>query len=172
MIQLTKTRFADGVWHGELTGTSDGPGLKVWRDAKRVEGLRVSALSGRQDAWAVEFSVPQTAFGDAAAVFLFRLTGQVDPLASLTVLAGKALAGDPRSEVAALRSELELIKRVLRRGLHGPDAQGVNLRTALAKAEAEGPAQTADSAPETAPDADPVPDHDPAPDPAEHPADK
>ena len=152
MIELTKKRFADGVWQGHLTGAPDGLGLKVWRDGKRVEGLSVAALDGQPGAWTVDFVVPRDALGDAAAVFLFRMTGQVDPLASLTVLAGKALVGDPRSDLAALRSELELIKRVLRRGLYGPDAHGAVLRAALAEAEADTPETGSETVPESGAD--------------------
>ena len=115
-LSLTKTWFAGGVWQGELRGTSQGAGLKVWRDGKRVEGLSVTA-GAANDIWNVAFNVPPDALSDASAVFLFRFQGQVEPLETLTLLSGAALCGDPRAELAALRAEVDLLKSVLRRGL-------------------------------------------------------
>lgn len=119
-LSLTKTGFTGGVWQGELRGTSQGAGLKVWRDGKRVDGLSVAA-GATSDVWDVAFSVPAEALGDASAVFLFRFQGQVEPLETLTLLSGAALCGDPRAELAALRAEVDLLKTVLRRGLGATD---------------------------------------------------
>ncbi len=121
-VRLKKTGFENGQWTGQLSGTSDSEELTVWSDGKRAEGLVVAKVEGESQIWDVTFPVPLGALGDAAAVFLFRMKGSVEPLETLTLLAGKALDGDPRAELAGLRAELDLIKKVLRRSLAEADA--------------------------------------------------
>ncbi len=116
MAKLTETGFAGGVWTGRLEGAApapggDSPALEVLRDGRAETGLSLS--KGKKDGvWEVRFPVPAEALGSGAVVFLFQLGGEV--LASLPILAGPRAEDDLRTEVALLRAELDLVKRVLR----------------------------------------------------------
>jgi hypothetical protein len=115
MAKLTETGLAGGVWTGRLEGAApapgDSPALEVLRDGRAETGLSLS--KGKKDGvWEVRFPVPAEALGSGAVVFLFQLGGEV--LASLPILAGPRAEDDLRTEVALLRAELDLVKRVLR----------------------------------------------------------
>ena len=115
---LTKASFEGGIWHGILRDAGqEPPELEVLRDGTVQPDLSVTVRPGEEGAWDVRFHLPPSALGDAAVVFVFRLSGHVDALADLTILSGNALSGDPRRDLAQLRAELDLVKRVLRRDL-------------------------------------------------------
>lgn len=114
---LTKTRFVEGTWEGLLVAeTSDAPPPEIvvtLQDAP-VRGVIVSATTepGR---WAVEVPVPVQAVGDGVQTFLILDGASNEKLDSFTLIAGDAAGEDIRTELALLRAELDMLKRVFRR---------------------------------------------------------
>jgi len=109
---LSRLQFEAGTWRGVVSAT-EKPVLRVTVDGREQDGLTMTPVEGAARAWSFRFTLPATALG--AGLTLFRLVEGDTVLAELPVLAGAPLEGDPRAEIAALRAELDLVKRVLRR---------------------------------------------------------
>ena len=116
--RLTRTRFADGLWEGRLTGVSDPGGLVADLDGTALPDLRVTADDA--GAWRVVLPIPTSAIGVAPAVIVFRLGEAV--LTSLTLTATDADT-DMQAEVALLRAEMDMLKAVLRQNLRASEPE-------------------------------------------------
>ena len=111
-----------GVWRGALTGI-DAPGIRVVliQHAEVLAEARVTADGpGR---WLVEADLPAPVLSDGVQTLLLKTAAGPGPdsgpdghvLARLSLMAGQPLDEDLTAEIAALRAELELVKRELRR---------------------------------------------------------
>lgn len=116
-LELTKTRFAQGVWEGELRDKSPGAGeptLSVLMDDKPV-GIPDLAPQADGGCWTVRFAIPPRMLGEGTHTLLFSDASNGDVLESFSIIAGEALSDDIRAEVDLLRAELDMLKRAFRR---------------------------------------------------------
>lgn len=112
---LEESRFEQGVWQGRVAA-QDEPRLSVMLDGQPVGPVRVEPDGDGQ--WRVAFDVPPAALSEGAHVFLIEDADRGTRLGAATLIAGAGLDADFRAELAALRAEVEVLKRVIRR-LHG-----------------------------------------------------
>ena len=114
-IALIGARIRAGVWEGILKGQTVAPQLEVMHLEVPLDGLRVTAVAGQTDQWAVHVPIPAQALGDGVQTFVIRDLGTGVKLGHFTVITGVAMGDDIRSEVDLLRAELDLLKRAFRR---------------------------------------------------------
>lgn len=119
---LTKTRIMAGVWEGVLTGPDSDPRLELVLGDRVLGDVSVAALPDQPGTWGLRAAIPAQALADGVQVFAIRAVGDSIALAHFPVITGEAATEDLRAEVALLRAELDVLKRVLRR--HGFGAQG------------------------------------------------
>lgn len=116
-LELNKTRFAQGVWEGELHDKSPGAGdptLSVLLDDKPVG---MPELDSHDDGarWSVRFPIPTRLLGEGTHTLVFADASNGDVLDTFSIIAGEALKDDIRAEVDLLRAELDMLKRAFRR---------------------------------------------------------
>ncbi|MHA7876520.1 hypothetical protein [Roseivivax sp.] len=114
---LTKTRFKDGRWQGEIAAEpADAPAPEVLVSLFDAP-LRGAVLSpiDRPGRWALEVPVPPEALGDGVMTFLITEAASGARLGSFTMIGDEPLAEDIRAEVDLLRAELDMLKRAFRR---------------------------------------------------------
>lgn len=114
-MKLTKTRLIAGVWEGVLSGAPSGvapPALMALHNGRRVEGLSLTPGDG---GWIVRLPLPADVVSDGIQTIVIAEEGGTEPLESVPVIAGEALADDIRAEMDLLRAELDMLKRAFRR---------------------------------------------------------
>jgi hypothetical protein len=113
-LSVTRTRFADGVWEGEVQGAGpDRPAVEVLHEGRAVPDVQLTAdEAGR---WYLRVPVPPAAVGDGVHTLLIRAAETGETLESVTLSGGETLEEELRAEVARLRAELDLLKRAVRR---------------------------------------------------------
>ena len=118
--RLERLSLAAGLWQGRLTGPegADPPPLAatcagVDLDAPRIE----PAGAGR---WTVSVALPPAIMTDGTQILAIGPRGG-DPLCLDRLAFGDVLGGDLAAEFAALKVEVEVLKRALRRHLAGGD---------------------------------------------------
>jgi hypothetical protein len=107
------TRIKAGVWHGDLTGAGqEQPLLHVTHFGQTLPELNYT-YDAAHDVWHVAVPIPTALIADGVQTFLIAdQTGTT--LDSFTLIAGAPLAEDLRTEIAALRAELEVLKQAFR----------------------------------------------------------
>lgn len=123
-----------GIWHGRLAGgggTAPARLLLVLEGRVLAERVPQEGDGAGPDGWPVAMPVPPEALGQGLALLaLLADPGpsgappmpQAQRLATLTLSAGAPLAGDDvQAELALLRAEIELLKRVMRQMLQTDD---------------------------------------------------
>jgi hypothetical protein len=115
-LSVTRTRFANGVWEGEVQGAgADRPAVEVLHAGRPVPDVRLTAdEAGR---WHLRVPVPPAAVGEGVHTLVIRAAGTGETLERVTLAAGEVLEDDLRAEVGRLRAELDLLKRAFRRHL-------------------------------------------------------
>ncbi|QBX35699.1 hypothetical protein E4191_14095 [Paracoccus liaowanqingii] len=123
MPQFESYGLKGGVWRGRLTDPKGPPARIVL--VQHGEVLAEARLSETGEAeWRVEVDLPAQALGDGIQTLLLKTDsgeGGTDStpgghvLDRLTLMAGRMLDDDMTAEISALRAELELVKRELRR---------------------------------------------------------
>jgi hypothetical protein len=117
---LERLRLADGRWEGRLTGPAGAappPLAATWAGAEIAEARVVARAPGE---WTVSLLLPPALMTDGTQVLAVGPRGG-DPLCLESFAFGDPLAGDLRAELEALRTEVEVLKRALRRHLAGED---------------------------------------------------
>lgn len=121
MLRFQSHGVKGGVWRGRLEG-----GTRPARVALTLLGEIVAQaqLAGDGDGWLLEVALPGSTISDGVQTLVLTADdGAPDEptrpdglhLARLPLLAGRPLDEDLLAEMAALRAELELVKRELRR---------------------------------------------------------
>ena len=116
-LQITKTRFREGVWEGLVRGTGDAgarPDIRVTYMDSPVSGVELSE-DRDQSGWLLRVPIPQEAIADGVQTFLIFDGASNTKLSDFTLIAGEAVADDIRAEVELLRAELDMLKRAFRR---------------------------------------------------------
>jgi hypothetical protein len=114
--QLERTRLSAGTWEGRLSGPAGGapPTLvAIWRG---VEIAPVRSIPAGEGVWSVVLTLPSDMLTDGVQTLSVGPPG-ADPLCTEAFAFGDPLELDLRAEVAALRTELEILRRALRRHL-------------------------------------------------------
>lgn len=118
LYELELTGLQRGLLQGDLidlSGKSGAPDLVLYCDDAVVSKAAVLPTPGDQNRYLVEAPVSPEAFRDGVQVFMFKLEKTGEVLASYPVFAGGASAGSSAAELAALREEVALLKRAVRR---------------------------------------------------------
>jgi hypothetical protein len=113
---LTRLRLAAGTWEGRLTGPvgAEPPALvATWDGAEIREPDLASEAPGQ---WKATLILPARLVSDGTHTLAIGPRGG-DPLCLENLAFGDPLEGDLRAELAALRTEVEVLKRALRRHL-------------------------------------------------------
>ncbi len=113
-MKLVQTRIRAGVWEGVLTGAgAAAPALEVLHQERRLPGVIVAAVPGREGDFQVRVPIPAEVLSEGVQTFLIR-RGE-ETLAHFTIITGVAMEDDLRAEVDLLRAELDMLKRAFRR---------------------------------------------------------
>jgi hypothetical protein len=113
---LTRLRLAAGTWEGRLTGPAgaEPPALiAIWR-GEEIGSPNLSADG--PGAWKATLILPAALIADGTHTLAIGPRGG-DPLCLETFAFGDPLESDLRAELSALRTEVEVLKRALRRHL-------------------------------------------------------
>jgi hypothetical protein len=113
---LTRLRLAAGTWEGRLAGPAGAeppPLTATWR-GEEIGELRLAAEAPGQ--WKVTLILPASLISDGTHIFAMGPRGG-DPLCVEALAFGDALESDLRAELSALRTEVEVLKRAIRRHL-------------------------------------------------------
>jgi hypothetical protein len=121
-LTLTRTRIANGVWEGVLTGAVGAAALEASHQGQRLEGLTVMPVAGQSGTHAVKLPIPATVLSEGVQTVLIKADGDV--LASFTLVAGQPLEEDLRAEISLLRAELDLLKKAFRRHVADTSKKG------------------------------------------------
>lgn len=113
-MKLVQTRIRAGVWEGVLTGAgAAAPALEVLHQERRLPGVIVVAVPGREGDFQVRVPIPADVLSEGVQTFLIR-RGE-ETLAHFTIITGVAMEDDLRAEIDLLRAELDMLKRAFRR---------------------------------------------------------
>ena len=117
---LVRLRLAAGLWEGRLTGpagVAPPPLAATWAGAEIA--LPRVAPEG-EGTWAVTLHLPPALMTEGTQVLAIGPRGG-EALCLETFAFGDALEADLRAELAALRTDLDLLKRAFRRHLADGD---------------------------------------------------
>lgn len=110
--QLHHGQFSAGRWVGRIAAP-ETPSLALTLNGDPLEAPGVAAAG--EGLWDVSFPIPTAALSQGVQSFVLADTATGTRLATPTILTGLPVEDDLRAEIALLRSELELVKRALRR---------------------------------------------------------
>lgn len=117
---LVRLRLAGGIWEGRLTGPAGAeppPLAAMWSGAE----IALPHVTPDGDgAWRVTLRLPPAIMTDGAQTLVLG-PRDGDPLCLETLAFGDPLEADLRAELAALRTELDVLKRAFRRHLADGD---------------------------------------------------
>lgn len=122
MAEFESLELNGGTWHGVLRGDAPLGRLILVHLGDRVAEAQVVPID--PTSWRVAVTLPLDRLSDGVQSFLLMRDGgkDLDPpqpdarhLGSLTLAAGQVLEYDLLNELALLRSEVDLLKKELRR---------------------------------------------------------
>ncbi|MEM7520128.1 MAG: hypothetical protein AAF307_03745 [Pseudomonadota bacterium] len=114
-LQLTKTKMAQGVWQGIITGMGeDAPKIEVTHENEVVEGI-ILTHNQSADHWTLSVPIPLSAVADGVHTLMINDAAAREKIGHITLIAGEELAEDIRAEVDLLRAELDMLKRAFRK---------------------------------------------------------
>ncbi len=113
-LRLTGLGLTAGIWEARIEGAGgEPPALEVSHRGEALPGVELRAEGG--GAWLLRVPVPVGTLGDGMQTYLVTESGSGVRLGSFAIVAGAALDDDLAAELALLRSELEVLKKALRR---------------------------------------------------------
>lgn len=112
-ISLIKTRIRAGVWEGILCGATAVPNIAVRHLEQMLKGVTVKPADGGD--YTIFVPIPAQLLNDGVQTFVVQDAQTGATLASFTIITGRPLDDDLRSEIDLLRAELDLLKRAFRR---------------------------------------------------------
>jgi hypothetical protein len=113
---LTRLRLVAGLWEGRLTGPAGAPPPDLAATWMGEEIAQARIVPEREGAWAVTLDLPLAIMSDGTHSLAIGPRG-ADPLCLETLAFGDPLEAELRADLAALRTELDVLKRALRRHL-------------------------------------------------------
>lgn len=113
-MKVTKTKFAAGLWHGEVSDATSEPDLHVTLLGREVPDVSLTPTDAKTT-WTLKVPIPQSAIADGIQTIVISDTATGKALGQITIAAGEALSEDLRAEVDLMRAELDLLKAAFRR---------------------------------------------------------
>ncbi|NOX39803.1 MAG: hypothetical protein GXP05_04615 [Alphaproteobacteria bacterium] len=114
---LTRREIRNGVYRGVLKPngrTRSEPVLELRLLDTSLGALTISPSKDGAKSWDVVANIPADAINEGVRTFVIRDAKSAETLDSFALIAGVALDGDLRAEIALLRAELDLLKQAFR----------------------------------------------------------
>ncbi|WP_062762261.1 hypothetical protein [Falsirhodobacter sp. alg1] len=112
MVTLVQEGWHAGTWHGVLHGAEDDPGIHVVHRGELLENI--SVMPEGEGVHRISVPVPVELLDDGMHTFLIRLEdGTV--AGHFNIATTSPDQSDMQAELAALRAELDLLRRAFRR---------------------------------------------------------
>lgn len=111
---IINAQIRAGVWEGALAGAgTDAPAITVAHQGTPLAGVTCTH-DAAHGLWHIKAPIPPQLINDGVQTFVVSdSNGSV--IAHFSLLAGDVMADDLRSEIALLRSELEILKSAFRK---------------------------------------------------------
>ena len=114
---IEPTRFAEGIWRALLSQSSElkAPTRKidVLLRGRPIRGVRVDALD-MENCYELSVPIPPEAVGFGTYMLLIVEQGSSKVLSRIVLSGGDLNGEDLRAEMAELRAEIDLLKRLFR----------------------------------------------------------
>lgn len=112
-MQLVKTAIREGVWRGELHGTSAPVNIEVSHLGQKLEGVTIDAIG--EGVYALEVAIPVGLLSDGVQTFVITDADSDRHLGAFTLIIGQVADEELRAEIDLLRAELDMLKAAFRR---------------------------------------------------------
>ena len=116
-LRIEPTRFAEGIWRALLSQPSDlkapPPKIEVLLQGSPIRGVRVDPLN-MENCYELSVPIPPEAIGSGTYMLLIVEQGSSKVLARIVLSGGDLNGEDLRAEIAELRAEIDLLKRLFR----------------------------------------------------------
>ena len=116
-LRIEPTRFAEGIWRALLSQSSDlkalPPKIDVLLQGRPIRGVRVDALD-MENCYELSVPIPPEAVGFGTYMLLIVEQGSSKVLSRIVLSGGDLNGEDLRAEMAELRAEIDLLKRLFR----------------------------------------------------------
>ena len=117
LLRIEPTRFAEGIWRALLSQPSDlkapPPKIEVLLQGSPIRGVRVDPLN-MENCYELSVPIPPEAIGSGTYMLLIVEQGSSKVLARIVLSGGDLNGEDLRAEMAELRAEIDLLKRLFR----------------------------------------------------------
>ena len=116
-LRIEPTRFAEGIWRALLSQPSDlkapPPKIEVLLQRSPIRGVRVDPLN-MENCYELSVPIPPEAIGSGTYMLLIVEQGSSKVLSRIVLSGGDLNGEDLRAEMAELRAEIDLLKRLFR----------------------------------------------------------
>ena len=116
-LRIEPTRFAEGIWRALLSQPSDlkapPPKIDVLLQGRPIRGVRVDPLN-MENCYELSVPIPPEAIGSGTYMLLIVEQGSSKVLSRIVLSGGDLNGEDLRAEIAELRAEIDLLKRLFR----------------------------------------------------------
>ena len=116
-LRIEPTRFAEGIWRALLSQPSDlkapPPKIDVLLQGCLIRDVRVDPLN-MENCYELSVPIPPEAIGFGTYMLLIVEQGSSKVLARIVLSGGDLNGEDLRAEMAELRAEIDLLKRLFR----------------------------------------------------------
>ena len=116
-LRIEPTRFAEGIWRALLNQPFDlkapPPKIDVLLEGRTIRGVRVDPLN-MENCYELSVPIPPEAIGSGTYMLLIVEQGSSKVLARIVLSGGDLNGEDLRAEMAELRAEIDLLKRLFR----------------------------------------------------------
>ncbi len=121
VVELTRIGLQGGRYEGVMVSPELPPVIEAVHRERVIGTAEVSPAEG-DDRFRVVFELPGSVVSDGVQVVSLRSAVDGEVLDRITLMAGSAIEEDVRAELALVRDELEMLKRVFRR--HCAETEG------------------------------------------------
>ena len=116
-LRIEPTRFAEGIWRALLNQPSylkaPPPKIDVLLQGRPIRGVRVDPLN-MENCYELSVPIPPEAIGSGTYMLLIVEQGSSKVLSRIVLSGGDLNGEDLRAEMAELRAEIDLLKRLFR----------------------------------------------------------
>ena len=116
-LRIEPTRLAEGIWRALLSQPSDlkapPPKIDVLLQGRPIRGVRVDPLN-MENCYELSVPIPPEAIGSGTYMLLIVEQGSSKVLSRIVLSGGDLNGEDLRAEMAELRAEIDLLKRLFR----------------------------------------------------------
>ena len=116
-LRIEPTRFAEGIWRALLGQPSDlkapPPKIEVLLQRSPIRGVRVDPLN-KENCYKLSVPIPANSVGFGTYMPMLVEQGSSKVLSRIVLSGGNLNGEDLRAEMAELRAEIDLLKRLFR----------------------------------------------------------